>query len=486
MDMDKRLILSTTLFQSAGPAALASSQRTNQRFYPLLTRIALWLGAVLLLVACGPGEAKPDSEQLRAETARIAQEYSAGGSLDQAREAINGLQVANPHQYLVLQAEDAIATNADPQMAAALVKLAVDMRLSSASIGAYATQNGLIAAAPTPSPQPTLVFGPRTTTPVSEGAAPVSAPLAEAAAVTSTEATTATQVLAAVPPISDTTALAVATPTQATTTAASGPSLSSSALVNVRSGPGVDFPVVDSLDAGENAAITGKNGTAEWWEIALDGGQSGWVLAQLVTTSGDVSTVAVPADLPAPPAATPAAVAAAPEAPAEATATPLPVEAAPPAEAAATAAPAASSSDQPYFKLIASRMWSKAENGDCRGQHLLRINVIDANGVRLNGVRLKGIYTGEVLVTGSQGKGDGVIEYDLYSTGEGFTVIQNDDGREAGSDRAEGFTTQSREISQDLLIAGGYCTNATDCQIFYDSWGCNGHHSWEATFQRNY
>jgi hypothetical protein len=74
----------------------------------------------------------------------------------------------------------------------------------------------------------------------------------------------------------------------------------------------------------------------------------------------------------------------------------------------------------------------------------------------------------------------------LYGTGEGFTVIQNDDGREAASDRAEGFTTQSRDISQDILIAGGYCTDASDCQTFYDSWGCNGHHSWEATFQRNY
>ena len=131
-------------------------------------------------------------------------------------------------------------------------------------------------------------------------------------------------------------------------------------------------------------------------------------------------------------------------------------------------------------------MWAKSENGDCRGQHLLRINVIDANGVRINGVRLKGIYTGEVIVTGSQGKGDGMIEYDLYGTGEGFTVIKNDDGRDADSDSAEGFTTQSRDISKELLIAGGYCTNDADCQIFYDSCGCNGHHSWEATFQRNY
>ena len=87
---------------------------------------------------------------------------------------------------------------------------------------------------------------------------------------------------------------------------------------------------------------------------------------------------------------------------------------------ATTAAPAASPSDKPYFKLVNKRMWTKSENGACSGQHLLRINVIDANGVRINGVRLKGIYTGEEIVTGSQGKGDGMIEYDLYGTGEGF------------------------------------------------------------------
>ena len=131
-------------------------------------------------------------------------------------------------------------------------------------------------------------------------------------------------------------------------------------------------------------------------------------------------------------------------------------------------------------------MWSIEENGACSGQHLLRINVIDANGVRINGVRLQGIYTGEVLVTGSQGKGDGVIEYDLYGTGEGFRVTQNDDGRPATSDAAEGFTTKSLDISVPTLIGGGYCSDEASCQIFYNSYGCTGHHSWEATFQRNY
>ncbi len=259
-------------------------------------------------------------------------------------------------------------------------------------------------------------------------------------------------------------------------------------LVNVRNGPGVDYPVVDSLDPGEAAAITGKSSAGDWWQVALGDGQAGWVMSQLVATSGDTSSVTVPADIPTPPpTATPAPIAAAPAGDAAAPAAEASATAAPAEDANATPAPpAASPSDKPYFKLVASRMWAKSENGDCRGQHLLRINVTDANGVRLNGVRLKGIYTGEEIVTGSQGKGDGIIEYDLYGTGEGFTVIKNDDGRDADSDRAEGFTTQSRDISKELLIAGGYCTNDADCQIFYDSWGCNGHHSWEATFQRNY
>ncbi|HXF63383.1 MAG TPA: hypothetical protein VNK95_17270, partial [Caldilineaceae bacterium] len=84
------------------------------------------------------------------------------------------------------------------------------------------------------------------------------------------------------------------------------------------------------------------------------------------------------------------------------------------------------------------------------------------------------------------GKGDGVIEFDLYGAGEGFRVIRDADGREATSDNADGFTTRSIDIPENLLIEAGYCSNHEDCQIFYSSYGCHGHHSWEATFQRNY
>jgi hypothetical protein len=436
----------------------------------------------LLLAACGPGQPQVDSTQAAADTLRIAQEYAANRNLDQARGEIDALEVANPHQYLVLQAEQAISANTDPQATNALVKLAVDMRLTSGSIQAYAVQNNLVMAPPTEPPAPTLDFAPVTPTPAPLAAVPAAAPAAQAA-VTDTSAITATGTTTGA------LASAPAAGTTGTANGAGGPSIASDALVNVRGGPGVEYAVVNSLDPGESAAITGKSAGGDWWQIALSDGQSGWVLGQLVTASGDTSAVAVPANIPAaPPTATPAPIAEVPAAPAAAaTAAPAATEGTAPADATATpAAPAASPSDKPYFKLVSSRMWSKEENGACTGQHLLRINVIDANGVRINGVRLKGIYTGEIIVTGSQGKGDGVIEYDLYGTGEGFMVIQNDDGREADSDRAEGFTTQSRDISQDVLIAGGYCTNDTDCQIFYDSWGCNGHHSWEATFQRNY
>jgi uncharacterized protein YraI len=471
MDMDKRSYPITTLIQSASLA----TRPPFHRFNDFLPRIVLWLGVVLLLAACGPGQAKASSAELAAETARIAQEYAANGNLDQARAAVDALEVANPRQYLVLQAEQAISANQDPQTASALVKLAVAMRLSSGSIQAFAVQNGLVAVPPTEPPVPTLDFNSATPTP-----APV---LAQANAASSpvTDVVTDTQPLAATVPVTDTGALAG--PAGGT---ARAPSISSEALVNVRNGPGVEFAVVDSFGPGESAAITGKTVAGDWWQVALGNGQAGWVLSQLVSASGDTSAVTVPADIPTPPPTpTPAPIAAAPVEDPPALDPPAADSTETPA-GDATATPAASPSDKPYFKLVASRMWNKSENGQCQGQHLLRINVIDANGVRLNGVRLKGIYTGEIIVTGSQGKGDGIIEYDLYGSGEGFTVIQNDDGREADSDRAEGYTTQSRDIPQDLLIATGYCTNDADCQVFYDSWGCNGHHSWEATFQRNY
>jgi hypothetical protein len=247
--------------------------------------------------------------------------------------------------------------------------------------------------------------------------------------------------------------------------------------INVRGGPGTAYTVVGALQPSEAAAIVAKSPAGDWWQVSLADGQQGWVFGELVAESGDLNQVAVAANIPEPPpTATPAPVAAAPPAAAEApTATPE-----------AAAAPPAPPSDQPHFTLVQRRLWGMEENGGCRGQHLLRIHVLDANGNRLNNVRLKGIYIGEIMVTGAQGKGDGIMEYDLHGSGEGFYVIQDQDGREATSDRAEGFTTKSYEIDQQTLIGAGYCKDQADCEAFLYPGGCFGHHSWEVTFQRNY
>ena len=252
------------------------------------------------------------------------------------------------------------------------------------------------------------------------------------------------------------------------------PQVVASSALNVRSGPGTDYPIIAALQQGEIANITGKNTNGDWWEIALANGQTGWVFGSLVTTAGDTTGVAVAANIPAPPpTATPAPA-------------PPPAATTAPAEPAATAAPAVDPNAAPHFTLVSRRLWNKDENDGCVGKHLLRVHVLDANSNRINGIRLKGIYTGEEFVTGDQGKGDGIIEFDLHGSGEGFTVIKNNDGRDATSDRAEGFTTRSVDIDKPTLIAAGYCTNDEDCQIFYNSWGCQGHHSWEAIFKRNY
>jgi uncharacterized protein YraI len=425
---------------------------------------------VLLLAACGPAAAENDNQQLSADTQRIAIDFQANHNLEEARTKLSQLKVANPSQWLVYVTESAIASNGEGAGTTALVLLAHALALPSADITQYAQQHNLF---------PTAV-PPVTNLPVAKAlslAQPVTStvlPIQPAAPITVTVIVSPTK------PPSATVAITAANTTSITTTSAptvnqpsaSKPEVKAKNALNIRSGPGVDYNLVSAIQSGETLSIVGKNNEGDWWEVALANSQVGWVYGQLVEISGNTAAVAVAANIPPPPpTATAAPVVQA------ATATPA---------APATTAPAASASDTPHFSLAAKRMWSKDENGACRGQHLLRIHVVDANNSPLNGITLQGIYTGVTMVTGSQGKGDGIIEYDLYGTGEGFKVVTNNDGRPATSENAEGFTTDSRDIDEATLIGGGYCTNHDDCQVFYSSFGCKGHHSWEATLKRNY
>ncbi len=72
--------------------------------------------------------------------------------------------------------------------------------------------------------------------------------------------------------------------------------------MNVRGGPGTDFPVVASAAAGDSFDISGKNEDGSWYQVCCFAEeQPGWVSASLVTVEGDAAAIEVAADIPEPP-----------------------------------------------------------------------------------------------------------------------------------------------------------------------------------------
>ncbi|MCK6629742.1 MAG: PKD domain-containing protein [Anaerolineae bacterium] len=87
--------------------------------------------------------------------------------------------------------------------------------------------------------------------------------------------------------------------------------------LNVRGGPGTNYPVLGLLKAGQTAEITGRSADGGWWQIRFSGvaGERGWLSAPYVTAQNadNVPTVqAPPVPTPAPATATPTATAAPP------------------------------------------------------------------------------------------------------------------------------------------------------------------------------
>ena len=74
--------------------------------------------------------------------------------------------------------------------------------------------------------------------------------------------------------------------------------------VNVRSGPGLVFPVIGTAKQGETFDVTGANGSGTWWRICcLAGEKQGWVRSDLVAISGslnDIPVIEVPTPTPRP------------------------------------------------------------------------------------------------------------------------------------------------------------------------------------------
>ncbi|MDE0428466.1 MAG: SH3 domain-containing protein, partial [Caldilineaceae bacterium] len=52
--------------------------------------------------------------------------------------------------------------------------------------------------------------------------------------------------------------------------------------MNVRAGPGTEYPIVGGATLGQEFDVTGKNADGNWWQIDLEG-QPGWIFAPYVT-----------------------------------------------------------------------------------------------------------------------------------------------------------------------------------------------------------
>jgi uncharacterized protein YraI len=97
----------------------------------------------------------------------------------------------------------------------------------------------------------------------------------------------------------------------AAATAIDGITLSSGQIVNLREGPGTNYAVVGQIAPSQPYAITGKSPDGAWWQIDSAGSKA-WVIGQLVTTNGDVNTIAIAEDIPEAPVAAAGAPASAP------------------------------------------------------------------------------------------------------------------------------------------------------------------------------
>jgi PKD repeat protein len=131
---------------------------------------------------------------------------------------------------------------------------------------------------------------------------------------TAPQAATQTPIPTETPTLTPTTAPAPASTEAPGSTA---PMVTSKTNLNVRSGPGVNYPIVGVLLTGQSAEISGVSADGGWWQILFPGapGGVGWVSAPFVTSqnTGNVPVVAAP---PAPqPTATPVPLAAAAQPP---------------------------------------------------------------------------------------------------------------------------------------------------------------------------
>ena len=412
--------------------------------------LGLWVGSQFLPSLSQNSLSSLNDKQQDEYVTLVAVSYTQSSDLPEAEAQLVALQAPNNGFLVAGVAERQINNGASPQELSALAQLAMDLGVQNSILAAY-LPTPTLAVQPTPTaapPTPTSI--PPTSTPIPVEPTPTSEEPTQEASTSTPEAQDPT-------PTSE----------PDTPTPLPAPAIIANDTVNVRGGPGTSYPTVGSLAGGERAPILGRDSDNAWWQIDLGDSTEGWVYAQIVNTEGDVSGIAVAANIPTPPV---------PPTPAE---PPTPTPAPKPAE--------------PYV-IASTRLQSVGEHAQrCGGgNHHIRVTVLDAAGNPLNGVRVMEVFTKRVFATGDQGKGDGRVEFDIYKDGGGQVQIVDENNNPVS---ALSIGMPSNLPPFDLLQAAGYC----GCKPYPDTESCHagweardfryfpmGHYVYEIVFHRTY
>ncbi len=67
-----------------------------------------------------------------------------------------------------------------------------------------------------------------------------------------------------------------------------GPTVTVNGAMNVRGGPGTNYPIIGAATAGQQYAVISQNAAGDWWQIEYEG-RMAWVYGGLVTASADAA-----------------------------------------------------------------------------------------------------------------------------------------------------------------------------------------------------
>ncbi len=170
------------------------------------------------------------------------------------------------------------------------------------------------------------------------------------------------------------------------------PRVVAASVVNLRAGPGTNYPVVGQLPPGEPLEIAGRNEAATWWQVRVPGGETAWVAASVVEArQAEVGAIPV----------------------AQAPAAPQPTAAPTPAPAEPT---------QPLYQFEPTGWYADTNYGLTRFMG----NISDANGNPVNGVFVKAQCGSFTIISNPSGPVPWGPFYESHTWAPGFYDITLD------------------------------------------------------------